>query len=97
MMEAGRQITIDDFAGRVGKTFEVAVRGHRLSLLLDAMQDLPGSSRIGGAFRLEFLGPVDPVLDQGVFPFQFARDCYELFIVPIARDQHGTRYEAVFF
>jgi hypothetical protein len=97
MMQAGRVLTIDDFAKRVGKAFEVPVRGHRLSLVLEAAQDLPGSSRIGGAFRLEFLGPVDPVLGQGLFPFEIARERFDIFIVPIGRDQRGARYEAVFF
>jgi hypothetical protein len=97
MMEAGPPITVGDFAGRVGKTFVVPVRGHRLDMRLDAAQELPGSSRAGGGFRLEFLGPADPILAQGIFPFEIARDRYEVFIVPIARDRSGTRYEAVFF
>ena len=97
MMEMQRPITVADFATRVGKNFAVPVRGHRLDMRLDAAQELPGSSRTGGGFRLEFIGPVDPILAQGIFPFEIARDRYEIFIVPIARDQVGTRYEAVFF
>jgi hypothetical protein len=97
MMEVERPITVGDFAPRVGKTFAVPVRGHRLELRLDAAQELPGSSRVGGGFRLEFIGPLDPVLAQGIFPFEIARERYEIFVVPIAREQSGTRYEAVFF
>ena len=94
--------TIDDvhyshFSERVGKSFDVAVGGHRLSLTLDAAQDLPGSPRPGGAFRLEFLGPPDLVLAQGMFPFEIGTDRFEIFVVPIARDAKGMRYEAVFF
>jgi hypothetical protein len=85
------------FSGRVGKNFEVAVGGHRLSVVLDAAQALPGSIRPGGAFRLEFLGPSDPVLAQGMFPFEIGKDRFEIFVVPIGRDALGTRYEAVFF
>ncbi|HYJ53615.1 MAG TPA: hypothetical protein VEW04_10640 [Allosphingosinicella sp.] len=96
-MEMERPITVADFAARVGKSFAVPVRGHRLDMRLDAAQELPGSSRTGGGFRLEFIGPADPILAQGIFPFEIARDRYEIFIVPIARDQAGTRYEAVFF
>jgi len=96
-MGAEGEITFADFAGRVGKTFDVPVRGHRLQVILDAAQELPGSSRTGGGFRLEFLGPADPVLAQGIFAFEIARDRYEIFIVPISRDQRGTRYEAVFY
>src|SRR5580765_3588237 len=85
------------FSGRVGESFDVAVGGHRLSLMLDAAQDLPGSLRPGGAFRLEFLGPPDPVLAQGILPFEIGKDRFEIFVVPIGRDARGTRYEAVFF
>ena len=97
MIQNGHEISIADFAKHRGKTFAVPVRGHRLGLLLEAAQELPGSSRAGGGFRLEFLGPADPMLQQGIFPFEIARDRFEIFIVPIARDQRGTRYEAVFF
>jgi hypothetical protein len=85
------------FSGRVGKSFDVAVGGHLLSLTLEAAQGLPGSPRPGGAFRLEFLGPPDPMLQQGTFPFEIDEDRFELFVVAIARDMRGTRYEAVFF
>jgi hypothetical protein len=94
--------TVDDmafshFSGRVGRAFDVPVRGHRLQLVLDAAQDLPGSPRPGGAFRLEFVGPPDPVLDQGIFPFEIDEDRFEIFVVAIGRDLKGVRYEAVFF
>lgn len=85
------------FSGRVGRSFAVTAQGHRLSLELDAVQDLPGSPRPGGAFRLEFIGPPDPVLDQGIFPFEIDKDRFEIFIVAVGRDAKGTRYEAVFF
>ena len=96
-MDAERPITIEDFNRRVGQVFVVTVQGHRLDLVLQAAQGLPGSSRIGGGFRLEFMGPSDPVLAQGIFPFEIGRDRYEIFVVPLSRDQQGTRYEAVFY
>ena len=95
--EAIPEMTFGHFSGRVGRTFEVKAGGHCLPLVLDAAQELPGSRRPGGAFRLEFLGPLDPVLDQGMFAFEINRDRFEIFIVAIARDPRGTRYEAVFF
>ncbi len=88
--------TIGDFAGRVGKRFDVHLTGHRLALVLDAVQELPASARQGGSFRLEFLGPLDPMLTQGIFPFQNGGDRFDIFIVPVARDPRGTRYEAIF-
>ena len=88
---------IGDFSGRVGDSFTVRVGGHCLMLALEAAQELPGSMREAGGFRLEFLGPAEPMLEQGIFPFEIEAECYDLFIVPIARDQRGTRYEAVFY
>jgi hypothetical protein len=85
------------FSDRVGKSFDVTAQGHRLSLTLDSAQELPGSPRPGGAFRLEFLGPADPALDQGIFPFEIDEDRFDIFVVAIGSDIKGTRYEAVFF
>ena len=85
------------FSGRVGRSFEVAAGDQRLAMILDVAQDLPGSPRPGGAFRLEFVGPAEPMLIQGILPFEIDDDRFEIFVVPIARDADGTRYEAVFF
>ena len=97
MMDLGRQMTLGDFNKRVGKTFTVHASGHNLPLVLRACQELPGSKRNGGAFRLEFAGPLNPQLGQGVFPFQIDHDQYGIFIVPIGQGERSMRYEAVFF
>lgn len=89
--------TLADFSARVGERFEVSVGGHRLALALSAAEALQGSQRPGGGFRLEFRGPMDPMLTQGIFPFTHGDDRYELFIVPFARSERGTSYEAVFY
>jgi hypothetical protein len=94
---ATRTITFADFSGRVGKPFEVHVAGHRVPVTLNAAQELPGSAREGGSFRLEFIGPHDPMLAQGLFAFVFGDDRFEIFIVPIGRDPRGTCYEAIFY
>ena len=86
-----------DFVNRVGKPFEVEASGRRLALKLDGFQELPSAGREGGSFRLEFVGPFDPVLAQGIFPFRIADDRFEIFVVPIARDPRGIRYEAIFY
>lgn len=97
MMESGQAFALADFAGWVGYSFSVPVRGHRLLLALEAAEALAGSQRPGGGFRLEFLGPAEPMLEQGIFPFEIEEQSYELFIVPLGRGQDGTRYEAVFY
>jgi hypothetical protein len=91
-----RQITNDDFSGRVGKTFDVQAAGHQLSLKLDAFQELPATQRAGGSFRLEFAGPMNPQLGQGVFPFRIGTDVYNIFIVPVGPKAGAMIYEAVF-
>jgi hypothetical protein len=97
MSAAAQNPAIGEFAGRVGYSFAVPVGGHCLMLALEAAQELPGSAREAGGFRLEFLGPADPMLVQGIYPFEIESDRYELFIVPLGRDSRGTRYEAVFY
>lgn len=92
-----REIVAGDFSGRVGKIFTVHVAGRQLPLKLDAFQELPRSTRVGGSFRLEFLGPLDPRLAQGVFPFLIGGERFDLFIVPVAAEPAAMRYEAIFY
>ena len=48
-------------------------------------------------FTLEFRGPVDMFLGQGVRDFTHDQmGHFELFIVPVNQDQHGFYYEAIF-
>ena len=91
-----RILTFDDFAGRLGKAYEIIVGGHRLPVMLDEAQALPGSARQGGGFRLVFLGPPQPVLPQGIYPIQRGAEADEIFIVPIGQTQAGIKYEAIF-
>ena len=49
------------------------------------------------AFSLVFTGPGPGVLPQRIYSFEHAQmGRFELFIVPIGRDEHGVQYEAVF-
>jgi hypothetical protein len=48
-------------------------------------------------FSAVFLGPRDPILPQQTYRMSHERiGSFDLFIVPIGRDQAGTRYEAIF-
>lgn len=96
-MDLSREMTLADFSGRIGKIFNVHVAGQMVPLRLDALQELPGSKRPGGSFRLEFIGPPNPQLGQGVFPFVIGTDQYPIFIVPLGRGEYGVRYEAIFY
>jgi hypothetical protein len=97
MIDLQRQIRLGDFEHRVGKTFTVQANGHNLPMLLRACQALPGSKRDGGAFRLEFSGPLNPRLGQGIFSFHIDHDQYGIFIVPLGAGQQWMRYEALYF
>jgi len=96
-MMATRPLTIDDFSRRVGKAIEAEAGGQRVVLVVRAVQDLPSSGREGGSFRLEMTGPPNPMLGQGIFPFLIGRERFDIFIVPLSRDQSGVLYEAIFY
>lgn len=49
------------------------------------------------AFSLIFLGPEDPVLEQGTYLLEHKNmGRLDLFLVPIGPGKHGFKYEAVF-
>jgi hypothetical protein len=92
-----RTLTMNDFAPRLGKPFSVEAQNGAIQLLLVEAQELPGSIRDGGAFRLEFHGPRLPTLGQGTYRFLVGGQPVEIFIVPIGPAGEKLRYEAVFF
>lgn len=48
-------------------------------------------------FSTYFQGPTEPHLPQQLYPFQHAEmGEFEMFLVPIAKNDKGFRYEAVF-
>lgn len=90
-------VTIDDFAGRVGERFRLDAGERALELVLEECARLgePALERV--PFSLLFRGPREPVLAQRIYPLvhdELGR--FELFLVPVAQDDDGTRYEAVF-
>ena len=91
-----RVLTFDDFAGQLGKAYDILIGGGRLKVVLDEAQPLPGSVRSGGGFRLVFRGPLQPVIPQGIYPVQRGSTTHEIFMVPIAQVQTGIQYEAIF-
>jgi hypothetical protein len=88
---------LEDFSGLIGESVVLSAGGHRLMMTLAAAEALHGSVRDSGGFRLEFLGPAEPMLEQGIFPFEIAGERWDLFIVPLGRGAEGVRYEAVFY
>lgn len=97
MTLAARELTIDDFTPRIGKTIEAEAGGGRVPLLVRAAQPLPASGRQGGSFRIELVGPPTKLLGQGTFPFSIGKERFVLFIVPIRSDVRGVLYEVIFY
>ena len=92
-----RVLTITDFAPHRGQAFGVQTAQGSLPLLLVQAQELPGSIRDGGGFRLEFHGPLQPALGQGMYRMQIGGQPTDIFIVPIGTTPQQMRYEAIFF
>lgn len=89
------------FSPHVDDTFAVTTPAGSVPLRLVSVttreQHVPGAPQDWTPFTLHFVGPVEPMLDQRTW--QLAHDAtgpLEIFLVPIARDADGTRYEAVF-
>ena len=90
-------LTVDDFTPHRGEAFAVEADGGPVPLVLAEAKALSDSGREGGAFRLEFEGPLQPQLGQGIYRFRRGERADDIFIVPIARTAEAMRYEAVFF
>ena len=88
--------TPDDFRDSLGETFDVDADGGKIEMVLDDFQDLPPGVREQGCFRLRFRGPAEPLVPQGLYRFERGGSGYDIFIVPIAQNQEGSTYEAIF-
>jgi hypothetical protein len=75
----------------------VAVGEAQIELKLDRAEEIASAGRSGGSFRLEFLGPSDPLLPQASYPVRVGDDMIDIFMVPIGADRTGARYEAIFY
>ena len=95
-MEAA-PLTLADFTPLVGRPLDVDSPHGPLQLVLSAAGELPPSPREGGSFRLEFEGPLEPELEQGIYAFGLDGRPTDIFIVPIARTADAMQYEAIFF
>ncbi len=93
-------LTYDTFAGRTGQTFRDTETGTELELTTveDAtatLRNVPEGQR--APFSLLFRGPGETLLPQSVRVLEHAElGTLEIFLVPIAQDAGGYRYEAVF-
>jgi len=94
------KVTIETFAPRKGETFRLTGEGvdGELELKLSAVR---GTGLQGRAkreqFSLHFDGPAEPILPQSIYRLENAElGTLDLFLVPVAGDEEGVTYEAVF-
>lgn len=67
-----------------------------LELDLIKVDDFESSPR-QERFSILFRGPIDPALWQGTYKIEHGQlGTFDLFIVPVGREEDGMRYEAVF-
>ena len=96
------KLTVESFAGEMGKTFRLRqADAPAIDLILVEARGLSPKSKPPGAgrapFSLVFRGPRDPVLAQRIYPLENSSlGRLEIFLVPIAADADGVKYEAVF-
>jgi hypothetical protein len=100
MLDLGA-VTPDTFSPVVGQAFEaIDEAGNAHPLTLEACEPGPDGPRPDGMrqpFSLLFRGPAAEVLPQRIYSLRNAQlGTVEMFLVPIGRDQDGTRYEVVF-
>ena len=87
----------DSFARCLNDAFEVTRPGVGPVALELIEAGGPRASGSDDTFSIVFRGPSDAFLPQATYRFGHdAFGAFDLFIVPVGRDQAGYRYEAVF-
>lgn len=83
------------FAERLHGFFAVA--GHDGVTLTLTQVDRSARQAPGNGFSLLFRGPAQPQLEQMTYMLDIPGTAtFPLFIVPVARDQDGMQYQAIF-
>lgn len=96
--EPERALALRDFEPCIGAMVPVAGGDAVTELKLTIAEALAGSPRKEGGFRLEFLGPMQPMLPQAIYGFMMDGEQRDIFIVPLGAEADlGMRYEAVFY
>ena len=103
-MERGmtERLTHDTFADRIGDAFRVVPPegvGDPFDIELIQIRTFEATdlSQRGQAFALEFRGPNDKVLSQGMWHLEHPDlGANDIFLVPVGPDESGMCYEAVF-
>lgn len=89
--------TIEMFEGHLNTKFQMHYGDSQSAeLQLVSVTDV-GSSERQKQFSLHFQGPLEAPILQGIYRVEHEElGNLDLFLVPIARDDKGVRYEAIF-
>ena len=95
------EFTVETFGGRVGDRFRISADESVIveAILMEATAAGAAESSLGvrAPFALVFRGPLEPILPQRIYRFEHdSLGAFDVFIVPIGRDESGMHYEAVF-
>lgn len=96
------KMTKETFEPRKGESFELAIgEGGETGTIDLRLAEIRGTGLQGKAtreqFALHFHGPSEPLLPQQIYQLENAEmGALEIFLVPVARDDEGVTYEAVF-
>lgn len=92
------ELTLATFEPLVGDRFAVdATTPAALEVVLESATTAGEWPDGRDPFSLIFLGPDEPLLPQAIYALRHAHlGVLEIFLVPIARDADGVRYEAIF-
>lgn len=88
-------LTREFFASAEGEEFVLPDLEPPVQLTLESVKDVPAPAECE-CFSVMFRGPQEPVLAQATYRFERGGEASHIFIVPVGRDERGTRYEAVF-
>lgn len=93
----GASLTHENFAAQLNKKFRVQIdETNAVDLVLAEVSELKSSPR-QVQFAIVFRGPLEVFLDQGLRQFEHDEmGQFNLFLVPIGKDDDCYSYEAVF-
>lgn len=92
-------VTKETFEPRQGETFKLT--DEEAGEIALELAEVRGTGLDGKAareqFSLHFHGPREPLMPQRIYRLENATaGAMDIFLVPIARDDEGTTYEAIF-
>lgn len=91
------QLRCEDFEPHLNSPFDMTAGDATTALELIAVKRLPQQATTRQPFSLLFRGAGRTVWPQGIYHLsRSGLDQFDIFLVPVARDESGVQYEAIF-